>query len=750
VKKLLKWILAIVGIVAVLLAVATIVLPMVIDPNNYKDQIAAAVSAKTGRNLTIGGEIKWSVFPSIGLELSDVSLGNPGGFGDQPMLDIGEAGITVKFLPLLKRQVEIGEVSMSDVSINLSRKADGETNWQDLGGAGKGSTTATTGSDRGVESFSISGIEITNARVTFDDVDQTTELHEFDLKASNIELGQPFNLQGGFSMNLPTSQLAGEVRFGGLVQTEATGKRFGISGLKLAFDGKQGEAGDAVTLAVNVSANADIDLAKDQAILTDFILRLHELSVTGDLTVSALSAEPKFAGQLKVAEFNPKTLMKALGMEVPVTSDAKALTRLRADMTLAATSDSADMQNLSMALDQSTVQGHLKLVNFDNPQLAFDLQLDKLNLDEYLPPDEGTANGSAAGAGSSGSDLSVETFRGFTGGGNFRIAQLVAAGLTATDVSMQMSSDGKSVRLAPINAKFHGGQHEGDITIDASGTRPLLTANHGLSGVQTEGLLTELTGSARLRGTGDFYLQIKTDLSNPQTVMRNLSGDIGMNITNGEIIGIDVTATIAAVKSALGKQAELVSESSEEQTTEFAELTMSGVIENGILSSDDLLLLSPLLRATGEGQFNLADETIDYVLKPVLTGELADENIAELKGLPIPVKLTGKLYDPDIRVDIVAALAASQKDKINQKKDKLIKKLLGEDRDAKDADAKDADATNADATDTTDATDATGATDAAKAGDSGEKADPAKTLLEGLLGGKKDSVEEKADDGGAD
>lgn len=714
-KKLLKWILAIIGIVAVLLAVATIVLPMVIDPNNYKDQIAAAVSAKTGRDLTIGGEIKWSVFPSIGLELSDVSLGNPGGFGDQPMLDIGEAGITVKFLPLLKRQVEIGEVSMSDVSINLSRKADGETNWQDLGGAGKGEPTAATGDVRGVESFSISGIEITNARVTFDDVDQTTELHEFDLKASNIELGRPFKLQGGFSMNLPTSQLAGEVRFGGLVQTEATGKRFGISGLKLAFDGKQGEAGDTVALEVNFAANADIDLAKDQAILSDFVLRLHELSVTGELTVTALSAEPKFAGQLKVAEFNPKSLMKALGMEVPVTSVASALTRLRADMTLAATSDSADMQNLSVAFDQSAMQGNFKLVNFDDPQLAFDLQLDKLNLDDYLPPDEGTANGSAAGTGSSGSDLSVETFRGFTGGGNFRIAQLVAAGLTATDVGMKMSSDGKGVRFAPINAKFHGGQHEGDITIDASGDRPMLTANHGLSGVATEGLLTELTGSARLRGTGDFFVQIRTDLTNSQTVMQNLSGDIGMNILNGEIVGIDVAATIAAVKSVLGKQAELVSESSEEQTTEFAELTMSGVFDHGILSSDDLLLLSPLLRATGEGKFDLADETIDYVLKPVLTGELADENIAELKGLPVPVKLTGKLYDPDIRVDIVAALTESQKDKIIQKSDKIIGKLLGGAKDATDTD---------------------------KQGDAGEKADPAST--------GEETVEEKADDGGAE
>ena len=56
-----------------------------------------------------------------------------------------------------------------------------------------------------------------------------------------------------------------------------------------------------------------------------------------------------------------------------------------------------------------------------------------------------------------------------------------------------------------------------------------------------------------------------------------------------------------------------MSESGEDQTTEFAELTMSGVFKKGILTSDDLLMQSPLMRATGEGTFNLVDETMDYV-----------------------------------------------------------------------------------------------------------------------------------------
>lgn len=717
-KKFLKLIFGFIGVVIVLIVVATVVLPMVIDPNDYKDEISAAVAEKTGRDLSIGGEIKWTVFPTIGLELSDVTLGNPEGFGDQPMLDIGEAGISVKLMPLLKRKVEVGEVSMNDVSIYLSRKADGETNWQDLGGTGSDDPSSAD-SGRGVSSFTVSGIEISNAKVTLDDVDQTTQLEQFDLKASNIKLGQPFNLQGSFTMNLPQDELAGDVKFGGLVQSAADGKRFGVSGLKISFKGKQGPAGDSVDLDASVTANADIDLTKDQAILSDFALNLYDLAVTGELVVSSLSAARSFTGQLNVAEFSPKALMQDLGMEPPSTQNDKAMTSLQADMKFTGSDDSADMQNLTVRFDQSTFNGKLKLVNFDFPKLAFDFKVDRLNLDDYSPVEEATSQ-SSTGSGTEEGDLSVDMFRGFTGGGSFSISELIVAGLTATDVSLKMSSDGKSVRFSPVDAKFYGGKHEGDITIDASGARPLMTANHGISGVQAESFLNDLTGTARLEGTGDFFLQIQTDLSNSRSVVESLSGDIGMSVLNGAFVGIDVTKTIGAVKAALGKQSEIVSESDQGQKTEFAELTMSGVFDRGILNSDDLLMQSPLLRATGKGSFNFVAETIDYVLKPVLIGEAA-ENLGDLKGIAIPVKMSGNLYEPAIKVDVVSALAASQKEKVTKKADEYIGKLLGGEEDSEGADEEDG---------------------------SSEKSDPASSLLKGLLGGKKKSDKDKDGDGG--
>ena len=118
--------------------------------------------------------------------------------------------------------------------------------------------------------------------------------------------------------------------------------------------------------------------------------------------------------------------------------------------------------------------------------------------------------------------------------------------------------------------------------------------------------------------------------------------------------------------------------------TDFSELSISGVFQQGVLTSDDLLLLSPLLRVTGKGQLNLVDETIDYLVKPTIVGSLEGQGrqgLDALSGIPIPIKLTGNLYEPDIGIDIMAAVTATQKAKIDEEKDKLFNKLLGQESD---------------------------------------------------------------------
>ncbi len=68
---------------------------------------------------------------------------------------------------------------------------------------------------------------------------EITELQGFGLTASNLEPGRPFDLEGGFSVNLAQSQLVGDVKFSGQIKSAADGTRYGVDDFDLSFKGTQ-------------------------------------------------------------------------------------------------------------------------------------------------------------------------------------------------------------------------------------------------------------------------------------------------------------------------------------------------------------------------------------------------------------------------------------------------------------------------------------------------------------------------------
>ena len=56
-NKTVKWILIGVGALVGLLILIALCIPLLIDPNDYKDKISQAVEQQTGRELSMPGEI---------------------------------------------------------------------------------------------------------------------------------------------------------------------------------------------------------------------------------------------------------------------------------------------------------------------------------------------------------------------------------------------------------------------------------------------------------------------------------------------------------------------------------------------------------------------------------------------------------------------------------------------------------------------------------------------------------------------
>ena len=195
VLKILAWL---VGLVFVLVIVAALVLPMMIDPNDYRDQIGDAVRKQTGRELVIEGELNLSVVPWLGVEVGRASLSNAPGLGDEPMLAIDGASVGVRLMPLLSRRLEVSEIKLDGLRLNLYQGTEG-TNWDDLAGAEETPAEPAAEAGPGFDMSEVGGITLRDARVRFVDEaagsDMEATIGEFSTGRITAR-GEAFNIDG--------------------------------------------------------------------------------------------------------------------------------------------------------------------------------------------------------------------------------------------------------------------------------------------------------------------------------------------------------------------------------------------------------------------------------------------------------------------------------------------------------------------------------------------------------------------------
>ncbi len=102
--RILKLLSIFVGALVVLIVVAGLIVALLVDPNDYRDEIAQTVQDATGRELTIEGDLSLSVFPWVAIEIGRTLLGIADGFGDVPFASFERASLWVKVFPLFFRR----------------------------------------------------------------------------------------------------------------------------------------------------------------------------------------------------------------------------------------------------------------------------------------------------------------------------------------------------------------------------------------------------------------------------------------------------------------------------------------------------------------------------------------------------------------------------------------------------------------------------------------------------------------------
>src|SRR5690606_1409536 len=148
------------------------------------------------------------------------------------------------------------------------------------------------------------------------------------------------------------------------------------------------------------------------------------------------------------------------------------------------------------------------------------------------------------------------------------------------------------------------------------------------SGLAARPLLTAFAGSDRLSGTAAFSAKGTGAGRSQKALMSSLDGDGSFEFRDGAIHGINIAAALRQVTTAgLGNAAE--------QKTDFAELSGTFTIRQGIVENRDLKMLAPLLRLGGGGTVSLPQQSLDYTVDATLVASLKGQGGRDdLAGIP--------------------------------------------------------------------------------------------------------------------
>lgn len=663
------------GVIVVLLGAVAAYLSFVFDPNDYRDRIAQEAEKATGRKLTIDGDLSLSVFPWIGVEIAQVSLGNAPGFGDTPFASVGKVEVRARLMPLLRSEIEVARVVLRDLKLDLVVDEKGRTNWEDLAGGDKApaETPATPAAQGGaaVAGVVVSGVQIDAARVSYTDRQAKTQyvVDKLDLKTGEVRPGNRFPLELGFDVSVSEPQLSGRVDIAGNVLFELAGPIADIEGFSLRFKGK-GAALPGGSADITLSSKLALDLATGTAAISGLELNAYGVKALGSFAAKGLNETPAITGVLEVPTLDPAAVMAALGIEAPKASDPAVLKRASLKTRVEASPTSAALRDLAVVLDDSNLTGEVAVTDFAKQALRFDLALDGINVDRYLPPASPDKPAQPAAKGKSdGEAIDPALLRGLDIAGKMRIGKLVASGATVTDILIELRAQNGVVRVSPLSAALYDGRYAGNVTLDGRGDTLAVSLDESLKGVQVGPLLRDLTGAEeRLAGNANVTAKLQLRGNDPDAMKRTLGGNVDFSFLNGAVKGINVAHYLRQAQARItGKPAP---QSNEPNQTDFSQLTGTLQIANGVARNEDLDVRSPLLRVGGKGSVNIPDETIDYTVRASVVASLSGQGgdgLENLKGVTVPIKVSGTFSSPSFGLDLGNLMSDAVKQQAQEK-----------------------------------------------------------------------------------
>ncbi len=323
------------------------------------------------------------------------------------------------------------------------------------------------------------------------------------------------------------------------------------------------------------------------------------------------------------------------------------------------------MEKGLLRFDESQVNFSLKADNPAAPQLAFSVDLDKLDLDCYLPlvaakdkqvaahePDKEKSSLKAKRPGVWG----LAMF------GNVRIGELKVHGGVLTEVNLPLQGANKVFTVAPATAKTAGGQLEGSFTLDLQDTVPAIQVNGNAREIQTEPFLRDYFGKDFLRGGLNAGGTLSAAGEDFAAMIKSLKGEATLTMGEGALAGVDITGR----ENPSGGDAALANEGAPEKLwTDFSEAKGVVSLADGFLHFRETELLSPVYKVQIGGGADLVEQQLNLQLESTsVTTIIGKKGQQEQVSNTSVYAITGTFSEPLLKIENISADARSFDGKI--------------------------------------------------------------------------------------
>lgn len=680
-KNPLKIMLSIIAALVLLVVLVVCAAVFFINPNNFKPEIIAAVKNKTGRDLGIDGDLKLTVFPSIGVNTGKMTLSNAQGFEAKNFASLEESHINVALLPLLSKEVQVGDIALKGLMLNLTTNHQGVTNWDDLTAKKTPASvtnstpstqqiaaTAAVETAAALSKLSIGNVTLTNTQINWQN-QQTGQNYVFkdvSLASSKARFNQPITINLGFITLNPDTNITQTQKLNTILTINEQLDTFAFSDTNLQTI----TAGDSIpnksmTSSLTIASGA-VSMPQQTVKVTGLQLKSGDLNLSADVSSEHFKeANAVFQGSLSIAQFSPAKLIKDFAIPVPAMRDANALNKFALSLNFTATQNSIDLQNLVLNLDDTLIKGSVSFNNFAFA-IAFNLAIDNIDVDRYSSPAEKSkpANVSPLLALTAGvAVLPVDLLRKLDANGDLVVGSLKANGMNLQDVHLHVGAKNGLVTTTQSIKQFYQGEYASNFSVDVRQPKTVLEVDQKLDHVQIEPLLTALGNKATIRGTLDSSLQLQGYGNTPAELQSSLSGQLKFLCKDGAMLGFNLQNMIDKGKALLkGSDLAAITDNKE---TPFLMLGGSAVIAKGIVTNDDLELKTNKVQATGKGTVNLLNQQLNYKLTALLPKDSVDPADADLlHNTPMVILVGGTLSKPTYTLDVTALVTDKAKAKI--------------------------------------------------------------------------------------